>query len=195
MLVAHGRKVVFTDSDLPYSLKNLSAVVAALDQTDVAVGTRTGAHGGRRADPGSARQMSSKSFSAMVSRWFGLPTADTQCGLKGFTRAAARAVFGRARVNGFSFDVEALAIARARGLRVRTVPGGASAEPAFIRAAHPPFDANAGGADRDPAQSHSAAIPLAGSRTFGARRRLPSECQSFFERRESGESSWVSSFA
>ena len=51
----------------------------------------------------------------------GLPFGDTQSGLKGFRRAAAEAIFSRAQVDGFAFDVEALWLARRLGLEVAEV--------------------------------------------------------------------------
>jgi hypothetical protein len=52
----------------------------------------------------------------------GLPYVDTQCGLKGFRRDAAEALFARARVDGFAFDAEVLLIASRLGLEVVEVP-------------------------------------------------------------------------
>jgi dolichyl-phosphate beta-glucosyltransferase len=54
----------------------------------------------------------------VMRRLLGLPFHDTQCGLKGFRRAAAAAIFGRARVDGFAFDAEALLVARRLGIEV-----------------------------------------------------------------------------
>jgi hypothetical protein len=128
ILAARGRSRVFTDSDLPYSLQDLTAVVTALGQVDIAVGGRpAGRKRGRAesrrrgpAEPG--RGLASWVFSQLASRWFRLPAADPQCGLKGFTAEAANRVFGPSRINGFSFDVEALWIARELGLRVQVLP-------------------------------------------------------------------------
>jgi dolichyl-phosphate beta-glucosyltransferase len=47
---------------------------------------------------------------------------DTQCGFKVFRAEAARAIFSRTREDGWAFDVEVLALARALGLRVTEVP-------------------------------------------------------------------------
>jgi dolichyl-phosphate beta-glucosyltransferase len=47
---------------------------------------------------------------------------DTQCGFKLFTAAAAEEAFSAARLDGFSFDVEALFIARRRGRRIAEIP-------------------------------------------------------------------------
>jgi hypothetical protein len=50
-----------------------------------------------------------------------LPFGDTQGGLKGFRRSAARQIFGQTRVDGFAFDVEVLWLARQLGLEVAEV--------------------------------------------------------------------------
>ena len=47
---------------------------------------------------------------------------DTQCGFKLFSAEAAEEAFGASRLDGFSFDVEALFIARRRGRRIVELP-------------------------------------------------------------------------
>lgn len=47
---------------------------------------------------------------------------DTQCGFKGFRRAAAQAIFARQTVDGFAFDVEVLILAKRLGFTVRDLP-------------------------------------------------------------------------
>ncbi len=47
---------------------------------------------------------------------------DTQCGFKAFRAAAAREIFARQTLDGFSFDVEVLALAAGLGLRVEDLP-------------------------------------------------------------------------
>jgi dolichyl-phosphate beta-glucosyltransferase len=48
--------------------------------------------------------------------------ADTQCGFKGFTAQASKAIFGVAASDRFGFDVEALYLARKLGLRIDELP-------------------------------------------------------------------------
>ena len=48
--------------------------------------------------------------------------SDSQCGFKRLTRTAARELCGWQRQNGFSFDVELLALARARGYTIAEIP-------------------------------------------------------------------------
>lgn len=47
---------------------------------------------------------------------------DTQCGFKAFTAEAAEEIFSVARINGWGFDVEALALARRFGHRIEVIP-------------------------------------------------------------------------
>lgn len=47
---------------------------------------------------------------------------DTQCGFKAFTKSAAKTIFTRQKLNGGSFDIELLFIARKRHMRYIEVP-------------------------------------------------------------------------
>jgi dolichyl-phosphate beta-glucosyltransferase len=116
---ALGELVVFTDADGSYGPEQLERVVAALERAPVAIGARLGSD----ADPGSPlRRLASRVFNRVMRLLLGLPFSDTQCGLKGFRHDAAEAVFGRTRVDGFAFDVEALLVARRLGIEVVEVP-------------------------------------------------------------------------
>jgi glycosyltransferase involved in cell wall biosynthesis len=116
---AQGELVVFTDADGSYGPDQLERVVAALDRAPVAIGARLGAQPGA----GSLlRRLASPVFNRVMRLVLGLPFSDTQCGLKGFRRGAAEAVFRRARVDGFAFDAEALLVARRLRLEVVEVP-------------------------------------------------------------------------
>jgi dolichyl-phosphate beta-glucosyltransferase len=83
----------------------------------VAIGTR-----GPDSGAPLPRQVASRAFNHALHLLSDLPFTDTQCGLKAFRREAARQLFGRARVNGFAFDVELLLLARRLGLPVAEVP-------------------------------------------------------------------------
>ena len=116
---AQGELVAFTDADGSYGPDQVERVVAALDRAPVAIGARLGAQPGA----GSLlRRLASPVFNRVMRLLLGLPFSDTQCGLKGFRRGAAAAVFRRARVDGFAFDAEALLVARRLGLEVVEVP-------------------------------------------------------------------------
>jgi dolichyl-phosphate beta-glucosyltransferase len=67
------------------------------------------------------REFMGKTFNQFVQVLFFKGISDTQCGFKGFTRAAAEKIFLKAKINGFSFDVELLYLASKAGLRVEQV--------------------------------------------------------------------------
>lgn len=58
------------------------------------------------------RHCSGRVFAWLVNRILGLTYFDTQCGFKMFTARAAIAVFSRARIDHFAFDVEILWLAK-----------------------------------------------------------------------------------
>ena len=118
MLAAAGDLVVFTDADGSYAPSEVDRVVDALEDAPVAIAVRRAELVAGRL----ARRMASRGFNLAVRSVLDLPFADTQAGLKGFRRQAARQVFGRARVDGFAFDAEALFLARRLGIEVVEVP-------------------------------------------------------------------------
>jgi dolichyl-phosphate beta-glucosyltransferase len=117
MLAGSGELLVFTDADGAYGPCDLQRIIQALESAPVAIGTR----GADTAAP-LARRVASRAFNFALHLLPDLPFTDTQCGLKGFRRQAAHQLFGRARVNGFAFDVELLLLARRLGLPVAEVP-------------------------------------------------------------------------
>ena len=118
---AQGELVVLVDADGSYGPEQLERVVAALARAPVAIGARLGSQAGA-GPPGAGPPLPSRVFNRVVRRLLGLPFHDTQCGLKGFRRDAAEAIFQRARVDGYAFDAEALLVARRLGIEVVEVP-------------------------------------------------------------------------
>ncbi len=123
MLRAAGDRACFCDADLPIPLTELEKLLRALEQgADVAIASRT-LPGSRIAPaPGADRQVFSRLFNGLIRWLFGLRYRDTQCGLKGFRRKAARAIFSQARIDGFAFDVELLLLSDRMGLTVTEFP-------------------------------------------------------------------------
>jgi dolichyl-phosphate beta-glucosyltransferase len=116
MLAAEGELIVFTDADGSYRPSELDRIIGALGVVPVAIGARaTGTSGPV------ARRVASRVFNLAIRGSLGLPFGDTQSGLKGFRRAAAREIFTRAQLDGFAFDVEALWLAHRLGLEVAEV--------------------------------------------------------------------------
>jgi dolichyl-phosphate beta-glucosyltransferase len=123
MLAAEGDLVVFTDADMATPPDQLPLLVAALAGNDVALGSRIQPDGSdmRATQPG-YRRLLGKAFHLLASIWVVGPVKDTQCGFKGFTRAAAQDLFGRQRITSIVFDVELIYLARRRRYRLAIVP-------------------------------------------------------------------------
>ncbi|MSR70263.1 MAG: glycosyltransferase [Phycisphaerales bacterium] len=117
-------KVLFIDGDLAYSLDHLDALESALDHAPVAIGSRAVAGGvkSRRL----LRGLSGGSYNLLMRLVLGLHFRDTQAGLKGFRRDAARALFARRRRQGFGFDAELLFVAKRLNLGVVEIPAAVS---------------------------------------------------------------------
>ena len=123
MLAAGGALRLMTDADLSTPIEELTRLEASLaDGHDVAIGSRGVAGAIIEVHQPWYRESMGRLFNVLV-RLLALPgLRDTQCGFKLFTAAAAESAFGPACLDGFSFDVEVLYIARRRGLRIAEVP-------------------------------------------------------------------------
>src|SRR5208283_3496927 len=68
------------------------------------------------------REWMGKIFNQFAQSMTGLRIRDTQCGFKGFRERAAKEIFSRQRLDGFSFDVEVLLLAQAMGFSMAEMP-------------------------------------------------------------------------
>jgi len=123
MLAARGRRRLMTDADLSTPIEELPRMLERMDQGfDVVIASR--------ALPGSRIEVHQPWFRENMGRVYNLFVRalavpglhDTQCGFKLWSAPAARDAFAAARLDGFSFDVETLYLARKRGHRIAEVP-------------------------------------------------------------------------
>ena len=123
MLAAEGDVLVFADADMATPPQMLPRLVAALESADVALGSRIQPDGSdMRATQPRFRRLVGKLFRFAAQLWVTGPVRDTQCGFKGFTRSAARDLFGQLRITSIVFDVDLIYLARRRGYRIAIVP-------------------------------------------------------------------------
>jgi dolichyl-phosphate beta-glucosyltransferase len=123
MLAASSELIIFADADMATPPDQLPVLVAALADHEVALGSRIQPDGSdMRAGQPAYRRLLGKLFHAAASVWAVGPVKDTQCGFKGFTRDAARDLFGRQQVTSIVFDVEVIYLARRRGYSIAVVP-------------------------------------------------------------------------
>jgi glycosyltransferase involved in cell wall biosynthesis len=123
LLHAQGEIVMFTDADLSAPIDEASRLFEAIEQgADIAIGSRWLETSRQTHRQPLYRQFFGRCFNALTRMVMRLPYADTQCGFKAFTRAAAQTVFQLQTIERWGFDPEILFIARKRGFRVREVP-------------------------------------------------------------------------
>jgi dolichyl-phosphate beta-glucosyltransferase len=123
MLAATGERRLMTDADLSTPIEELARLEAEIDRgIDVAIGSRAVTGARIEVHQPAYREAMGRFFNVLVQALLLPGLADTQCGFKLFTAAAAEKAFGACRLDGFSFDVEALYVARRRGLRIAEVP-------------------------------------------------------------------------
>jgi dolichyl-phosphate beta-glucosyltransferase len=123
ILHARGDIVMFTDSDLSAPIVEAERLFAAITSgADIAIGSRWLEAGRQTHRQPLYRQFFGRCFNAVCRMVMRLPFADTQCGFKAFTRAAAQTVFQLQTIERWGFDPEILFIALKRGFIVREVP-------------------------------------------------------------------------
>ena len=120
---ARGERLAFIDADLSLPIEGLGDMMARFDAgADVVIASRTAAGSRAEGAPPAGRDLMSRLFNAAVQALAVPGIADTQCGFKGFTARAAKAIFSVAESNRFGFDVEALYLARKNGFRIDELP-------------------------------------------------------------------------
>jgi dolichyl-phosphate beta-glucosyltransferase len=123
MLAARGRRRLMTDADLSTPIEELPRLMEEIDRgADVAIGSRAVEGAQIEIHQPAYREAMGRVFNQLVQLLLLPGLRDTQCGFKLFTAEAARRSFGACRLDGFSFDVEALYVARRLGLRIAEIP-------------------------------------------------------------------------
>jgi dolichyl-phosphate beta-glucosyltransferase len=123
MLETEGNLLLFCDADLATPQEETEKLLAHMhDGADVAIGSRPLRDSQLVKHQPFYREQLGRLFNRLVQMLAIRGIEDTQCGFKMFTRQAAHDVFTRCKLDGFSFDFEALMVARDLGLRVDEVP-------------------------------------------------------------------------
>ncbi len=122
MLAAAGEYRFICDADLSMPIEQVNRFLPPqLESMDVAIASRE-APGSVRYNEPEYRHLTGRVFNTLV-RWLALPgLQDTQCGFKCFRAAVAADVFQRQTIDGWTFDVEVLYVARRHGYKIQEIP-------------------------------------------------------------------------
>ena len=123
MLLAGGKYLFFSDADLSVPIEAVPDFLSRLEAgDDVAVGSRRIAGAVIEVHQPIHRELMGKVFTGLSNLILGLKLKDFTCGFKAFRRDAARELFSRQRLGGWSFDSEILYLAKSKGYRIAEVP-------------------------------------------------------------------------
>lgn len=118
MLAATGDVIFFMDADLSVPLRFVTAFLPCFAQADVVFGSRQHRESVITRGQPFLRVFYGRMFNLCLRLLGATSFKDTQCGFKAFRRGAAREVFSRLTLDGFGFDVEALALAEVLGFKI-----------------------------------------------------------------------------
>jgi glycosyltransferase involved in cell wall biosynthesis len=122
MLESRGTVALFTDADLSAPIAEADKLLSALDEADVAIGSRALDRRLIETHESAARETAGRVFNIMVQLMTGVRFLDTQCGFKAFRMKRARILFEQQRIEDFGFDPELMFLARRHGLTAVEIP-------------------------------------------------------------------------
>lgn len=124
MREARGEWILYSDADLSTPIEEVDKLysAAAAEGAAIAIGSRALDRSLVSVHQSVFREYSGQFFNVMMRALTGLPFHDTQCGFKLYRANAARVVFAKQQLDGFSFDVEDLYIAKRCGFKCVEVP-------------------------------------------------------------------------
>ncbi len=130
MLLAKGEYRLFTDADNSVSIDQFEKMIpymtlddkSVIGGYDVVIGSRA-VRGSRLEPPQPFYKQLLGKLSNIIIQIVNVPGIwDTQCGFKVFSEKAAEKIFSASKINGWGFDIEALALARHFGYRTKEIP-------------------------------------------------------------------------
>jgi len=114
---ANGQYLIFTDDDLPYGVESIKDALRELKKgAEVVIGERHDFYNDKL-----SKKLLRPFLYLFLKILFGFHYFDTQAGLKGFKREAAKTIFSLAFTNQFAIDVEILYLSRKLGYSVKTI--------------------------------------------------------------------------
>jgi len=122
MQEARGKIALFTDADLSAPIEEAGKLIEALENYDVAIGSRAMDRSLISVHESPFREFAGIMFNKIVRVILWLPFVDTQCGFKAFRRENCGVIFEQQRIERFGFDPELLYLARHHGLRTAEIP-------------------------------------------------------------------------
>ncbi len=122
MREAKGNWRLFVDADNSTSVDQVEKMIPFFKEYDIIIGSRA-VRGAKLSPPQPWYRQILGRFGNLLIQLLAVPGIwDTQCGFKCFSEEAAEKIFSSMKIDRWGFDVEALALARAAGYRIKEIP-------------------------------------------------------------------------
>jgi len=122
MLEVNAKHLLLSDADLAAPIEEVEKLWPAMGTADIAIGSRPLRESRLERRQPWLREMLGRAANLPIQLLAVRGIRDTQCGFKLFRDEVAKDVFSRCKLNGFSFDFEALMIARDLSYKIAEVP-------------------------------------------------------------------------
>lgn len=122
MLEVDGEYLLFSDADLAAPIEEVEKLWPAMERAPIAIGSRPMRESRLEVRQPWYREMLGRAANKLIQVMAVPGIQDTQCGFKLFRSEVAKDVFSRCKRDGFSFDFEALMIARDLGYTIAEIP-------------------------------------------------------------------------
>lgn len=124
MLKASGKIRLFSDADGSTPIEDLEKVLKPIveDGFDIAIGSRYLKDSEIVKAQPFVRKMYSKFANSLIRKFLIPGILDLHCGFKAFTAESARSLFSQCEIDGWTFDIEVLGIARKLNYKMIEVP-------------------------------------------------------------------------
>lgn len=123
MLEAKGNIKLFSDADFSTPLYEMHKLIQKIKEgADICIGSRAIDRSYVKEHQPFYREYMGKIFNKFVQLLVFRGIPDTQCGFKAFKKDVADKLFSHSKINGFSFDVEILYLAKKYGYKLEQIP-------------------------------------------------------------------------
>lgn len=123
MLLAQGEIRLFLDADNSTSVDQFEKMIPYFNEgVEVVIGSRALKESKLNPPQPLWRRILGKIGNLIIQLLLLPGIKDTQCGFKAFREEAAEKIFSKSKIAGFGFDIEALALAKKFGFKIKEVP-------------------------------------------------------------------------
>lgn len=121
--LAKGDSIVFSDADLSVPLKNIDVFIKELEKgSEVVIGSRRVKGAKIVVHQPWLRENMGRVFTFLTNLVTGVGISDFTCGFKGFSKKAARKIWGSTLVDRWAYDSEVLFLAKKYGFKIGEIP-------------------------------------------------------------------------